>query len=68
MVVTWVTFNQTSSSTVEYGFDDLENNKNGISWRFIDGGNESRVLYIHRVVLDHLDPGHSYSMHQNFNV
>ena len=62
MVVTWVTFNQTATPTVEYGTNILEESETGFSSQFIDGGNETRLLYIHRVVLDDLVPGLSYSM------
>ena len=61
MVVTWTTFNQTETPTVEFGTRDLDQSQTGFSILFTDGGNESRVLYIHRAVLDGLVPGTAYS-------
>jgi len=62
MIVTWVTFNKTSFSTVEYGTSSWNLNfiQRGSSTLFKDGGSEQRILYIHRVVLTGLIPGQTY--------
>jgi hypothetical protein len=62
MIVTWVTFNKTSFSTVEYGTSSWNLNfiQRGSSTLFKDGGSEQRILYIHRVVLTGLIPGETY--------
>lgn len=60
MFVTWTTFSQTSSSVVEYGINGLILKKTGESQKFIDGGEEKRTMYIHRVKLDHLTPNSTY--------
>ena len=65
MIVTWVTFDPTAISTVEYGIDNLNNSAVGISTLFVDGGTEKRKLYIHRVTLKNLKPNQKYS---NFNI
>ena len=62
MVVTWVTFDSTPDSTVEYGTvaSALTLREQGFITPFKDGGDEQRVLYIHRVVLNTLTPGQTY--------
>jgi hypothetical protein len=62
MIVTWVTFDKTSYSTVEYGTTsfNLDLSLEGSSTLFQDGGSEQRILYIHRVVLTGLIPGETY--------
>ena len=65
MVVTWVTFNTTGGSVVEYGlhvvgyFTDVVKGREDL---FQDGGSEKRKLYIHRVVLTGLTPDAKYGM------
>ena len=61
MIVTWVTFDSTSNTIVEYGIDKLENSVNGKYNLFEDGGSEKRKLYIHRVTLTNLKPNTKYS-------
>ncbi|XP_015910291.2 acid phosphatase type 7-like [Parasteatoda tepidariorum] len=65
MVVTWVTFDPTSKSTVEYGQapSKLNKIKFGTVTKFVDGGSSARVLWIHRVLLDDLVPGSEYMYH-----
>ena len=65
MIVTWVTFDPTANSTVEYGIDNLDNSAVGTSTLFVDGGTEKRKLYIHRVTLKNLKPNQKYS---KFNI
>ena len=62
MVVTWTTFDQTSNSTVYFGTGSLDKVAYGHQTKFIDGGNEKRQMFIHRVYLDHLKPKTTYSM------
>ena len=56
MTVTWVTFSKTKPSTVRYGreeshFISLNMIQTGRQSLFVDGGNEKRSMYIHRVTL-----------------
>ena len=60
MVVTWVTFNMTEDSVVEYGSRGLNSKTRGVQDTFMDDGAEKRVLYIHRVKLTGLTPGLGY--------
>lgn len=62
MMITWVTFEASVNSTVEYGFADktLQFKAYGVATKFVDGGSEKRVLYIHRVKLTNLEPATSY--------
>ncbi|XP_013772685.2 acid phosphatase type 7-like [Limulus polyphemus] len=67
MVVTWVTMDPTSSSIVEYGEHNLNKSAKGSSTKFVDGGSEKRVFYIHRVVIKNLSPGTLYRYHCGSN-
>ena len=60
MVVTWVTFNMTEDSVVEYGSRGLDSKARGVQDTFVDDGAEKRVLYIHRVKITGLTPGQGY--------
>ena len=62
MIVTWLTFDTTSDSIVEYGTvaSQLTSSEQGSITPFKDGGSEQRILYIHRVVLNGLIPGQTY--------
>ena len=60
MIVTWITFDPTAISTVEYGINSLNNSANGNYTLFVDGGSEKRKLYIHRVTLRNLNPNQKY--------
>lgn len=62
MIVTWVTFDPTKGSTVEYGARYLDQTAYGSSTEFIDGGSEKRKMYIHRVIITGLTPGQSYGI------
>lgn len=61
IVVTWTTKNDTKDSIVEYGIGGFILTARGKSSLFIDGGNEKRKQYIHRVLLKDLTPGSKYS-------
>ncbi|XP_074659811.1 acid phosphatase type 7-like [Tubulanus polymorphus] len=60
MTVTWLTFNTTKFSVVQYGWQVLNEQTFGGVTKFVDGGNESSVRYIHRAVLSDLKPGVKY--------
>ncbi|XP_067099951.1 acid phosphatase type 7 isoform X1 [Osmerus mordax] len=65
MLVTWTTFNQTES-WVEYGLGGqrvLHMRTQGQAALFIDGGEEKRRMYIHRVTLTDLKPAAAYVYH-----
>ena len=61
MVVTWVTISSTDVSFVEYGLSDMNLRARGIEDKFIDGGPQKRVLYMHRVKIRGLACGQKYS-------
>ncbi len=61
MIVTWLTFDLTKTSTVWYGIDKLDSETHGTVHKFIDGGDEKRHMFIHRVTLKGLKPGQTYS-------
>ncbi|ELU15836.1 hypothetical protein CAPTEDRAFT_208627 [Capitella teleta] len=65
MVVTWVTLNHTNTpSYVEYGIDSLSwVVKNSGQKEFVDGGNETRSIFIHSITMTHLKPGERYMYH-----
>ena len=60
MIVTWTTFSPTARSTVQYGVRDLDSEAHGKATLFVDGGSEKRKIYIHRVIINGLEPGTSY--------
>ncbi|XP_023231291.1 acid phosphatase type 7-like [Centruroides sculpturatus] len=68
MIVTWVTMNSTNDSIVEYGDMKLDKRAKGMMTKFVDGGSEKRVLYIHRVLLTNLLPNHTYVYHCGSNM
>ena len=61
MTVTWSTFNDTDSM-VEFGTkeNDLDRKTTGYSELFVDGGEEGRQQFIHRVQLKKLKPKTKY--------
>ena len=62
MVVMWTTFDPTNESTVQYGEHgtDLTNTANGKMVKFVDGGSEKSVRYMHTVILTGLKPAAKY--------
>lgn len=61
ITVTWSTFSDTEESLVEYGIGGFAMVAKGNRTLFIDGGNEKRSQYIHRVKLSGLAPDTKYS-------
>lgn len=61
MMITWVTLDLVNDSVVEYGVNNLNMQANGTYFVFTDGGVEHRTMNIHRVLLDNLQPGQTYS-------
>ena len=62
MVVMWTTFDPTNQSTVQYGEHgaNLTNTANGNMVKFVDGGSERTVRYMHTVKLTALKPAFKY--------
>ena len=61
MMITWVTLDLVNDSVVEYGQNSINKRANGTYKVFRDGGSEHRVMNIHRVLLEDLIPGQTYS-------
>ena len=70
VTITWVTLDEMSDvAQVEYG--QVKSNlpltfpltKSGRSDKFVDGGSEGRIMYIHRVYLSSLKPNTRYYYH-----
>ncbi|XP_026288877.1 acid phosphatase type 7 [Frankliniella occidentalis] len=62
IVVTWTTYSDCKSS-VEYGIEHIALKAHGNTTKFIDGGSERRVMYIHRVLLSNLTSSSKYVYH-----
>ena len=62
MVVTWVTFDPTNSSEVQYNLhgSTVSHSASGNVTTFVDGGLSKSVRYIHRVTLTSLLPLQKY--------
>lgn len=62
MMITWVTFKSTVNHTVKYNVhgEPLALNATGTMTKFIDGGEEHRVLFIHKAKLTGLTPNQAY--------
>ena len=59
-MVTWLTPSD-ASSYVKYGLTDMDTVAEGTQQKFMDGGKEHRVMWIHRVTLKNLAPKTRYS-------
>ena len=69
MMITWVTTAGNISSIVEYGLAEQALKFKAVgstATKFVDGGSEKRVLYIHRVKLTGLEPA-TYYGRENFS-
>uniref|UniRef100_A0A146LZU8 Purple acid phosphatase n=2 Tax=Lygus hesperus TaxID=30085 RepID=A0A146LZU8_LYGHE len=60
IVVTWSTMSPTPTPTVEYSLQGYQQTATGSTKVFIDGGDEKRKQYIHRVTLTDLKPDSKY--------
>lgn len=60
LYVTWITFDETFKSLVEYGENDLNLLAEGTSVYFVDEGEKRIRRYVHRVTLKSLKPGVTY--------
>uniref|UniRef100_A0A1I8AR97 Purple acid phosphatase n=1 Tax=Steinernema glaseri TaxID=37863 RepID=A0A1I8AR97_9BILA len=64
VIVTWLTFDDTLDSVVQYGeTDDLSKSARGNCSLFVDGGKHRSQRYIHRVLITDVKPGVKYHYH-----
>lgn len=66
--VTWITWNATNSSVVEYGIGGLFSSALGITTKFIDGDENHNIRYIHKVKLSNLFSEVTYYYHCGSNL
>ena len=61
MIIVWNTVNDTKESIVMYGpGGKLDQTASGSRTKFVDGGKEKRVQFVHKVVLKGLSPETEY--------
>jgi len=64
MWVTWVTLDDIGTTPlVEYGLGNLTTSATGTTTKFVDGGTEKRVIYVHRALMNNLKAGQTYIYH-----
>ena len=63
-MITWSTPKNTGESIVNYGEEKFTETEHGTSSIFVDGGNEKRSMWIHRVYLKNLKHNTSYGRSQ----
>ncbi|KAI6207153.1 Purple acid phosphatase [Aphelenchoides besseyi] len=62
MSVTWLTYDDTETSFVEYGENGSLNRKvEAQISSFVDGGKKQTVRYIHRALIENVEPTHRYA-------
>ncbi|GFR97177.1 purple acid phosphatase [Elysia marginata] len=69
MIIVWNTVNDTKESKVLYGLKGkLNQTVSGSRTKFVDGGEEKRTQFVHRVVLKGLAPQSEYCIERAVNL
>uniref|UniRef100_A0A914C5S6 Purple acid phosphatase N-terminal domain-containing protein n=1 Tax=Acrobeloides nanus TaxID=290746 RepID=A0A914C5S6_9BILA len=60
VIITWVTYDDTIDSIVEYGIERMNQEVRGSASLFVDSGAKQTKRYIHSVVLENIQGGKRY--------
>jgi hypothetical protein len=60
VIITWVTFDDTIDTIVEYGIEKLDQEVRGSADLFVDSGAKAINRYIHSAVIENIQGGQRY--------